>query len=160
LAPAYNWEKEVNEVRLNAMKLIAQLNEIMQEYVPGKVAKFNDTFEPRAFGDNIQKWGTSTILIESGGLLDDPEKQYLRKLHYVMLMSSFVSIANGDYQNYGRNAYEAIPMNRISIFDLLINEAEVITENNTFILDLGYRNQDVFLTGPEELCEFNPNWQM
>lgn len=153
LAPAYNWEKEVNEVRLNAMKLIAQLNEIMQEYVPGKVAKFNDTFEPRAFGDNIQKWGTSTILIESGGLLDDPEKQYLRKLHFVMLMSSFVSIANGDYQNYGRNAYEAIPMNRISIFDLLIKEVEVITENNTFILDLGYRNQAVFSDGPRSTMQ-------
>ncbi|TVR76852.1 MAG: peptidase M14 [Saprospirales bacterium] len=147
LAPAYNMEREVNEVRLNAMKLIAQLNEIVQEYVPGKVAKFNDAFEPRAFGDNMQRWGTSTVLIESGGLLDDPEKQYLRKLHFVMLMSAIVSIANGDYQHYSREAYEEIPANRISIFDLLIKNGVVSLPEGDFILDLGFRSTAVFSDG-------------
>jgi hypothetical protein len=145
LAPAYNQEREVNEVRLWAMKLTAQLNEIVQEYLPGKVAKFGDAYEPRAFGDNMQAWGTSTILIEAGGLLDDPEKQYLRKLHFVMLMSAFVSIADKEYLNYTRDAYEAIPPNRISIFDLLVEGGTVEFGEQEFILDLGFRNTGVFL---------------
>ncbi|MCB0617058.1 MAG: hypothetical protein KDC75_27265, partial [Phaeodactylibacter sp.] len=78
LAPAYNLNKDINEVRGNAMQLIALLNQSLQEFIPDKVARYDDEFEPRAFGDNIQKWGTSTILIESGGLADDPEKQELR----------------------------------------------------------------------------------
>lgn len=145
LAPAYNQEREVNEVRLNAMKLTAQLNEVVQEYLPGKVAKFGDAYEPRAFGDNMQAWGTSTILIEAGGLIDDPEKQYLRKLHFVMLMSAFVSIAEQEYLNFSRDAYEAIPPNRISIFDLLVEGGTVEFDDQEFILDLGFRNSGVFL---------------
>lgn len=144
LAPAYNDAKDVDPTRLKAMQLIAQLNTIVQNYVPGKVAKFNDTFEPRAFGDNMQKWGTSTVLIESGGLLDDPEKQYLRKLHFVMLLSAIQSIANQDFIHYSRDIYEAIPMNRISIFDLLVKNASVEFNGNFYTLDLGYRKSAVF----------------
>ncbi|TVR88604.1 MAG: peptidase M14 [Saprospirales bacterium] len=156
LAPAYNQEREVNKQRLNAMKLIAQLNEIVQEYAPGKVAKFSDAFEPRAFGDNMQRWGTSTILIESGGYRDDPEKQYLRKLHFTILMSSFFSIADGDFKNYSREAYESIPANRISIFDLVIRNAEVELPEGTFVLDLGYRDHIVFGDGHVGSPEIGP----
>ena len=57
------------------MKIIVFMNDILQKYAPGQVGRYNDDFEPRAFGDNIQKWGTSTILIESGGYPNDIEKQ-------------------------------------------------------------------------------------
>ncbi|GAH27551.1 unnamed protein product, partial [marine sediment metagenome] len=58
----------------------------IQKYAPGQVGRYNDDFEPRAFGDNIQKWGTSTILIESGGFQNDTEKQEIRKLNYVSIL--------------------------------------------------------------------------
>ena len=61
LAPAYNYEKSVNTTRSNAMKIIVEMNDIIQKYAPGQVGRYSDDFEPRAFGDNIQKWGTSTI---------------------------------------------------------------------------------------------------
>ena len=73
LAPAYNEATEINEVRGRAMQTIASMNQLLQALIPGQVGKYDDAFEPRAFGDNIQKWGTSTILIESGGLVGDPE---------------------------------------------------------------------------------------
>ena len=74
LATAYNYEKDINEVRSNAMKVIVYMNEIIQKYAPGQVGRYSDDFEPRAFGDNIAKWGTSLILIESGGYTNDVEK--------------------------------------------------------------------------------------
>ena len=49
------------------MRIIAKMNQIIQGYARGQVGRYNDEFEPRAFGDNMQKWGTSTILIETGG---------------------------------------------------------------------------------------------
>ena len=85
LAPAYNYEKDINDVRANAMKVIVFMNNIIQKYAPGQVGRYNDDFEPRAFGDNIQKWGTSTILIESGGFQNDTEKQEIRKLNFVSI---------------------------------------------------------------------------
>ena len=33
---------------------------------PGQVGRYNDAFEVRAFGDNIGRWGTPTVLIETG----------------------------------------------------------------------------------------------
>ena len=88
LAPAYNYEKSINEVRGNAMKVIVLMNEIIQKYAPGQVGRYNDAFEPRAFGDNIQQWGTSAILIESGGYQNDREKQFIRKLNYLSSAST------------------------------------------------------------------------
>ncbi len=92
LAPAYDYDKNINEVRANAMKVIVYMNNIIQRYAPGQVGRYSDDFEPRAFGDNIQKWGTSAILIESGGYTNDPEKQFIRKLNYISILSSIFAI--------------------------------------------------------------------
>ena len=97
LAPAINYEKTVNPVRDNAIKLIGELYEILSSIIPGHIAKYKDDFEPRAFGDNFQRGGTSTILIESGGWKDDIEKQYIRKLNFITLLSSFRSIIEETY---------------------------------------------------------------
>src|SRR5690606_9102602 len=68
LAPAFNPEREINEVREGAMQIIVGMNRILQSYIPDGVAKYDDTYTPRGFGDNFQTWGASTVLIESGGL--------------------------------------------------------------------------------------------
>src|SRR5690606_9761697 len=118
LAPAFNYEKEINDVRGDAMKLIIAMNRQLQQIIPGQVAKYNDDFEPRAFGDNIQKWGTSTILIESGGYLNDPEKQKIRKLNFIAILSALFSISNKDYKDLPVQEYEQIPENDSKLFDL------------------------------------------
>jgi len=144
LAPAYNYEKDVNEVRGNAMRMIGILNSILQEYIPGKVGKYDDTFEPRAFGDNIQKWGTSTILIECGGLEDDPEKQYIRQLNFVALLSCFDAIASKSYENVSTADYEQIPFNDgNNFFDVLVRQAEVAFEEEWYTLDIGIRRSEI-----------------
>ncbi|WP_338039428.1 M14 family zinc carboxypeptidase [Maribacter litopenaei] len=109
LAPAFNYEKDINDVRGNAMKIIVFMNNILQKYAPGQVGRYNDDFEPRAFGDNIQKWGTSTILIESGGYPNDPEKQEIRKLNYVSILSAIYTIANENFKEIDIVEYEKIP---------------------------------------------------
>jgi hypothetical protein len=143
LAPAYNYEKEINEVRSNAMKVIAFMNGIIQKYAPGQVGKYNDDFEPRAFGDNIQKWGTSAILIESGGYPDDTEKQEIRKLNYVSILSAIYTIANGSYANMVLEDYEKIPENDRKLFDLKIENATYKLLGNDYILDIGINQFEV-----------------
>lgn len=143
LAPAYNYEKEINEGRGNAMKVIVFMNSIIQKYAPGQVGRYNDDFEPRAFGDNIQKWGTSTILIESGGYPDDTEKQEIRKLNYVSILSAIYTIATGTYKEIALEDYEKIPENDRKLFDLKIQAVSYELLGEQYILDLGIHRLEV-----------------
>jgi hypothetical protein len=143
LAPAYNYEKEVNEVRANAMKVIVFMNQIIQKYASGQVGRYNDDFEPRAFGDNIQKWGTSTILIESGGYKNDIEKQEIRKLNYVSILAAIYTIANGTYKDISVEDYEKIPQNDRKLFDLKIQGVTYQLLDKKYIIDLGINRFEV-----------------
>lgn len=120
LAPAYNYEKEVDPVREKSIQLIGRMTKMLSMFIPGHIAKYSDDFEPRAFGDNFQKWGTSTILVESGGWKDDPEKQFLRKLNFVLLISAFKEIAYNTYNTETSDTYNNIPFNDRYLFDVLL----------------------------------------
>lgn len=143
LAPAYNYEKDINEVRANAMKVIVYMNSIIQNYAPGQVGRYNDDFEPRAFGDNIQKWGTSAILIESGGYPNDIEKQEIRKLNYVSILSAIATISNGSYKDIPITDYEKIPVNDRKLFDLKITGVTYPLLGKDYQLDLGIHRLEV-----------------
>ena len=127
LAPALDEEKTDPPVRQRAKHVAASLAEILARFIPGHVARYDDTFEPRAFGDNIQKWGTSTVLIESGGWPGDPEKMYLRKLNAVALLSVLVEIANGHYERSNIASYEDLPFNAERFYDVIVRGASIRT---------------------------------
>ncbi len=148
LAPAYNYEKDFNDVRGNAVKLIGNMFNSLSQFIPGHIAKYSDEYEPRAFGDNFQKWGTSTILIESGGWKDDPEKQFIRKINFIALLSAFKSIAEESYANTSSNIYESIPFNDKYIFDVILRNLTVKDGKKQIKIDIGI-NLDEF-EGPKE----------
>lgn len=140
LAPAYDFEQSENEVRTDAMRLITYLNGMLQQHIPGKVAKYSDEHEPRAFGDMIQKWGTSTILIESGGYPDDPQKQEIRKLNFVTLLTAAESIADNSYADIPADDYKQIPENSSFLTDLIIRETVMEKEGKEYLVDIGIRH--------------------
>ena len=150
LAPAYNYEKEVNAVRANAMKVIVFMNGVLQKYAPGQVGRYNDDFEPRAFGDNIQKWGTSAILIESGGYSNDVEKQEIRKLNYVSILSAIYTIAKGNFNDISLEDYGKIPENDRKLFDLKIKNASYPLLGKDYIIDIGMNRLEVDKVGHNE----------
>ena len=143
LAPAYNEATEINAVRKKAMQTIVGMNEILQQVVPGQVGKYDDEFEPRAFGDNIQKWGTSTILIESGGYTNDPEKQYIRKLNFMIILNALYQIATKGYEQYTTEQYFSIGDNDLQLMDLILNEVLVSVGEKKYPIDLAIRRRDV-----------------
>jgi hypothetical protein len=144
LAPAFNAAKDTDPVRERAKRLTGMMHRDLQTFIPGRIARYDDTFEPRAFGDNMQRWGTSTILIEAGGFANDPEKQYLRKLHFSMLLSAFTYIADGSHAEAPLEDYLSIPMNRFNnVFSYLIRGGEVVVGGTRYPLDLAFRDQEV-----------------
>ena len=126
LSPPFDASRDVNDVRHRAMEVMGVMIRAMDPMVGGHIAKYDDTFNPRAFGDLITQWGTSTILIESGGWADDPQKQYLRKVNFVAILAALESIATGTYQGVGREDYMALPPNGRRIGDLLVRGGTVV----------------------------------
>ncbi|GJQ20224.1 MAG: peptidase M14 [Bacteroidia bacterium] len=123
LAPAVDDANSDTPERTRAKLVAARIVQAITPLVPGHITRYDDTFEPRAFGDNIQKWGTSTILIESGGWRDDPEKMHLRTTNVVALLAAFLSIAEGDYHQADPAVYETLPKNGRNLFDIVIRGA-------------------------------------
>lgn len=142
LAPAYNQEREVNNVREGAMKLAVGMDKMLQQYIPDAIAKYDDTHTARGFGDNFQSWGASTVLIESGGMKGDPEKQQIRKLNFIIILNSLIEIAEGSYQNYDRKDYEDIPFNASQLHDLVIRNLTVSRESSTYKTDIAIRRNE------------------
>ena len=142
LAPAFNYEKDMNEVRENAMKLISLLKKNLDQFIPGHIAKYSDDFEPRAFGDNFVKWGSSLILIESGGWKNNYEKQFLRKINFIALVSGLNSIAGDSYTKESIDVYKAIPENQKKLFDLLLKNVTVTKNDIDYIVDIGINQEE------------------
>ncbi|PRY55176.1 zinc carboxypeptidase [Arcticibacter pallidicorallinus] len=137
LAPAYNHARDMNETRENAAKMIILMNRTLQKYLPDQVAKYNDAHEPRGFGDTFQKKGISTILIESGGYLNDPQKQYIRKLNFYVLLSALHAIAKEAYEQEDVERYYSIPENGRFLFNVVIRNAEIVKDSLRYRTSVG-----------------------
>lgn len=146
LAPAYNYEREINDVRGRAIKVAAGMNKLLQSVIPGAVARYDDAYSPRSFGDNFQSWGTSTVLIESGGYKGDPEKLYIRKLNFMIILNALIEIAEGSYEGHLVSDYEDMPVNDNKLFDLLLRRVRVsYNDSLSYLVDLGINRNEIHL---------------
>ncbi|TDE12086.1 M14 family zinc carboxypeptidase [Dyadobacter psychrotolerans] len=143
LATSYDYELSINKVRERSMQLIVGMNKILQDYIPGQVARYSDDHEPRGFGDNVQKWGTTLVLIESGGYVGDPEKQYIRQLNFMAILSALGSISDNSLTKENREDYYKIPENGRWLYDLVVRNATVKQSGKTFTTDLGINRNEV-----------------
>lgn len=125
LAPAFDKELSVNITRENAMLVIAEMFAALTPVLPNQIGLFDDEHEPRAFGDNFQKAGTATILIEAGGYADDYEKQEIRQHYFAAILAGLVAIGSKSYKNQQTDNYHAIPKNNKQIFHLLIHNVNL-----------------------------------
>lgn len=121
LAPAIDEELTINETRKKAMLVIADMFKDLDNLLPKHIGLFDDEFEPRAFGDNFQKAGTSTILIEAGGYQNDFEKQQIREYYFAAILSGLNSIASKSFEQQDLKNYFSIPKNNKQIFHYLIH---------------------------------------
>ncbi len=122
LAPAIDEELSIDQTRKNAMLVIAEMFKHLDPILPKHIGLFDDEFEPRAFGDNFQKAGTATILIEAGGLAADFEKQEIRSYYFASILAGLHAIATKSFEQQDLNNYFSIPKNNKQIFHILIHQ--------------------------------------
>ena len=126
LAPPAGPEGRYDAVRSRARLVAAGIVDALDDQLGGRIAKYDDTFNPRAFGDLMQQWGTSTVLIESGALSGDPEKQRLRALNVVAILSALDAIATDRYEHADPSRYERLPFNQRIASDLLLRGGQLV----------------------------------
>ncbi|MEO8478310.1 MAG: M14 family zinc carboxypeptidase [Gemmatimonadota bacterium] len=126
LPPAEEATRGYGPVRTRARQVAAWLAADFGNVVAGRIARYDDTFNPRAFGDAMQSWGTSTVLIESGALPGDPEKQRLRTYNAAAIIGALDAIATKAYERADTNAYESLPFNRGGAYDLLVRGGSLV----------------------------------
>ena len=149
LAPAADAERSYGAVRSRARRLAAVIAGGLAREIPGRVAKYDDTFEPRAFGDLMQQWGTSTVLIESGALPDDPEKQRLRALNVAAILGALDAIATRSYERADPDTYERLPFNARVAWDVLVRGGRLALGGRAWDADVALTYDDpVARTGP------------
>lgn len=137
LAPAFNEAKDIDAARKKAMQLIGDMATLMAREMPGYLAKYDDTFSWRSFGDTFAGMGISTVLIESGGHPVDDTRQVARRLNTQLLVMSIESIGSGAYQQQPLSAYQAIPFNRDDgIKDLLLDNISLNVNGHQALIDI------------------------
>ncbi|MET3113547.1 hypothetical protein AAKU52_001272 [Pedobacter sp. CG_S7] len=139
LAPAFDENLSLNEVRKNAMLVIGDMYHTLNHFLPHQIGLFDEEHEPRAFGDNFQAAGTSTILIEAGGLHQDEEKQEIRKYFFLSILSGLHSISTEKYILQDVQNYLSIPKNNKEIFHILVKD--ILYQNASYSMGISYEEE-------------------
>jgi hypothetical protein len=115
-----------NDVRLRAKRLGGVIARAVRPLIGGHVSRFQEEFNPQGSGEFMASSGTSTLLLECGGWKDDPEKQFLRKVSFVALLSALEAIADESYADVPLNEYESLDEDDTSVVDVLLRGGTIV----------------------------------
>ena len=125
LAPAYNEAREVNDSRLKAINLIAGINKVLQQYIPGQVGRFDDSFNINCIGDTFQYLGVPTVLFEAGHFPKDYDREVTRKYIFMALVSSFEILNENVIVVNKFDDYLSIPQNKVVFYDFIYKNVKI-----------------------------------
>ena len=112
LAVAGDEPGTVTPGRLLAKRACSAIVQTLDPFMPGGVARFDEDWNPRAFGDNITAWGTPVVLIESGGLPPGRDITELTRLNFVAILTVLQELVRNDLADYDPEVYERLQRNR------------------------------------------------
>ena len=130
----------VNEGRRTTMRMAVLVQQLLEPWAKDRVARYDMDYTARAFGDSMTRWGTPTLLIESGGFFGPDEANTLVRLNFVAILGTLHALADGSLAKVDVKAYDAIPLDtRDRLFDVLVRHAHVIGGGGLppFLADVG-----------------------
>jgi len=152
LAVSFDEARTESEGRLVAKKACGLIRDAVETLAPGQVARYDEEFEVRAFGDNVTKWGTPVILIETGPHQGDRPDAELVRLNFVAIVSALDALATGRVHDADPMRYESLPMNDSGLFHTLIRSAMIVTGTGVapFTGDVGIGVNRIVAKTPSE----------
>ncbi len=125
LAPAYNENRDINDVRIKAMNVIVAMNNTLQHYIPGQVGRFDDSFNLNCVGDTFQFMNVPTILFEAGHFAADYDREITRKYIFIALLSSFDYLHENVIVSNENEHYLQIPQNKVVFYDFVYKNVKL-----------------------------------
>jgi len=125
LAPAYNESREINESRRKAINLIAGINDVLQQCIPGQIGRFDDSFNLNCVGDTFQFLGVPTVLFEAGHSPNDYLREETRKYIFISLISGFQLLYENDVVVNKFDKYLSIPQNKVVFYDFIYKNIKI-----------------------------------
>ena len=126
LSVAYDENRSVNAGRTVTKKLCSVIRDALEPFASGQLGRYDDSFEVRAFGDNITRWGTPVVLIETGPWPSEEPDPHLIRLNFIAIISALDALATGTVHRADPARYESLPMNESGLLYVLVRNARVI----------------------------------
>ncbi|QLG47076.1 M14 family metallopeptidase [Costertonia aggregata] len=129
LSPAFDETRGLSAARETSMKLIVAINQTLQKIIPGKVGRYDDSFNPNCVGDAFQMTAIPTILFEAGHFPRDYDRKKTREFIFRALWAAIKSIKDGFETDFLVASYFDIPENNKKYFDILVKNANHLNSN-------------------------------
>jgi hypothetical protein len=147
LAPSYNEEREINDSRQKAINLIVGMNAVLQEFIPGQIGRFDDSFNINCIGDTFQYLGVPTILFEAGHFPGDYHREITRKYIFFSLVSSFIILNENVIETNRTNDYLNIPQNKVVFYDFIYKNIKINYDGNEKITNFAAQYKEELIDG-------------
>jgi len=143
LAPAFNENRDINEVRIKAINVIVAMNETLQNYIPNQVGRFDDSFNLNCVGDTFQYLNVPTILFEAGHFSKDYEREITRKYIFIALISGIEFLYENDIVINKIDHYLKIPQNNVVFYDFVYKNVKINCDGNEKIINFAAQFEEL-----------------
>lgn len=110
-------------------RLCTMMINALNQFIKGNLGRYDDEYNPRAFGDRISEWGTPVILIETGAL-HDKDEMFLIKLNFIAYLTALQSLVDGSEKKADPKIYETLPFNDDGdLFNYVFRGATIVPES-------------------------------
>lgn len=147
LAPSFNENRDVNELRSKAMEIIVAMNTELQKHIPNQVGRFDDSFNANCIGDQFTLLGVPTILFEAGHYPNDYYREYTRKMIFIALISGLQHIYEIDIVDDKNANYFEITKNNIVFYDFLYKNVKINYDSKEIITNFAAQYKEELVDG-------------
>ncbi len=144
LAVSGDPEGKSNEGHIRSKRISVVMLEALNNFIKGHIGRYDDEYNPRAFGDRISEWGTPVILVETGAL-HGKDELYLVKMNFIAYLAALQSIATGSEKKADPKLYDKLPFNGSgNLYTVIFRKANIINfaeKDEPFISDVGINAQ-------------------
>lgn len=137
LSPAEDENRTITTTRKKSMEVIAAINTMLQQIIPGQVGRYDDSFNINCVGDTFQSLGSPTLLFESGHYQNDYEREKTREFIFYSLIKAITYIADHNVSGDNYETYFDIPENDKLFLDIIYRDFPLIEDGKERKTDIG-----------------------
>ncbi len=125
LSVPYDEGRSMNDGRRLTKRLGAIVRDAVEPLAGNRIGRYDDSFEVRAFGDNLTKWGTPVLLIETGPWPEPNPDPPLVRLNFVAIVRALAALADGSVNRADPGRYDSLPGNESLGFYYLVRNVTI-----------------------------------